>query len=285
MGSMTCRDCRRWWSPYLDSELDATKTFEVSEHLRMCDSCRVRFEREARVDGLIKARLGAGDEMPDAMWARICEDVRRPRRPVFRVGGRGLAMAASVVLLVSAGGLYWRNRDARRAVSTPPIAKQTYTGPTRSVADLLREATPRLAAFDQPVGSDFAGRLDGLCRNLLGASVTLNPTNHPGHDVQLIDVRQRTDDAGTRYVELRVNCCGKPVLLAMSERGHEHAVREFQRACARCPSAGDSPPRFADGVTIQTIERDGVIVTGAAPDRSGQKHLSALLASIGVHRL
>ena len=43
---MNCQEARRFISPYLDSELGQTKTFEVSEHLSECESCRRRFEQE-----------------------------------------------------------------------------------------------------------------------------------------------------------------------------------------------------------------------------------------------
>ena len=44
---MKCHDARKWISPYIDSELDPTKTFELSQHLENCESCKTRFGREA----------------------------------------------------------------------------------------------------------------------------------------------------------------------------------------------------------------------------------------------
>ena len=40
---MNCKEARRWMSPYIDSELGKTKTFEISEHLRYCPACAERF--------------------------------------------------------------------------------------------------------------------------------------------------------------------------------------------------------------------------------------------------
>lgn len=297
MGAMTCSECRRWWSPYLDSELDASKTFEVSEHLRLCEACRLRFEQEARVEGLIKERMSVGDNMPDELWDQICDSVRAAqvsadpspseayssRRRVFGFLNRRLAMAASILLILTAGMLYWR--DFGPSLNRPDRAA-VFDGPTTSVAGLLRTATPQLAAFDQKPCDDFARKLDALGRDVLGASIALNVADRAGaHDVQLIDVQTRTDAAGTRYIEVRINCCGKPAILALSERGHVHAVREFQEIDRRCPSAGDPPPSFAEGLAVQTVERNGVIATGATLETGGHQHLGALLASISVNRL
>lgn len=281
MGRMNCQECRRWWSPYLDSELDATKTFEICEHLRVCESCRLRFDREAEIDGLTRDRLCAGDEMPDAMWAVIRRDVRNPRRQSFRLFGMPLAMAASIALIFVAGFMFYRDGD-------PPAAGPgaiADAGSTRSVVDLLREASPQLAAFSPSPAADCNERLSKLARDALGVSVSLSQEHSMGHDVQIVDVCVRTDETGARYLELRVNCCGKPALVAMSRRQDRPIVREIKEACDRCAGSGDAPPSVLDGVAVQTVERDGVIIAAAAGVDPQHKHVEALLASVSVTHL
>lgn len=280
MGRMTCNECRRWWSPYLDSELDATKTFEVSEHLRVCGPCRERFEREKRVDDSLREKL-CEDGMPDDVWADLCNRVRQPQ-PVARLPWlRPVALAASLVLIVTAGGWVFR-----QMTSTADRAKDvtiTDVTPTIAMASLLRSASPQLAAFtgETKDPADHLADLDQFARDLLGASVSIDVSGFERFDLEFVDVRKRTDDSGTSYIEVRLNCCNYPVLLAFSERGHEHAIAEFREVCGRCPSQGCPPPVKDGGIETRTIERNGVIVAGATND----PHLGEILAAIQVDRV
>ena len=95
---MNCRDVRRWISPYLDSELDQTKTFEISEHLRVCEACAERFEKERRVDSLLVERLEAA---PQLDWNPITRRVLGGRRRIaWAAGLTGLAACAVVAIIV-----------------------------------------------------------------------------------------------------------------------------------------------------------------------------------------
>ena len=82
---MKCSDARARLSAYLDSELDAGSTFEVSRHIRSCPECAARFEEERRVDEAIGARL-RGETLPDEAWTTIRLAVgastRRPSSPM-----------------------------------------------------------------------------------------------------------------------------------------------------------------------------------------------------------
>lgn len=282
MGRMNCQECRRWWSPYLDSELDATKTFEISEHLRVCECCRTRFDREAEIDALTRERLALGEKMPDAMWAAIRHDVCNPQPRVFRLFGWPLAMAASIALIFVAG--FMLSRDGNPPVAGPGAVANA-GGPTRSVVELLREASPQLAAFElTPVG-DVEERLSQLARDMFGVSVSLSMERSMGHDVRIVDVGMRTDETGAQYLELRVNCCGKPALVAMSRRQDRPIVREIKEVCDRCAGSDDAPASVIDGVAVQTVERDGVIIAAAAGADPQHKHVEALLASVTVTHL
>jgi predicted anti-sigma-YlaC factor YlaD len=108
METMNCQECRKWWSPYLDSELDAHTTFQVAEHLRACPSCRERFEREAYFEDWLRTKLRR-DHMPTDVWGALCDQVRGTRTSAGGTGSgawrgrwalRGLALAAAVGLIV-----------------------------------------------------------------------------------------------------------------------------------------------------------------------------------------
>lgn len=280
MGRMTCNECRRWWSPYLDSELDATKTFEVSEHLRVCGPCRERFEREKRVDDALREKL-CEERMPADVWSGLCSRVRQPTPLVRMPWLRPLAIAASLVLIVTAGSLVYR-----QMTSTADRAKDvtiTNVTPNVAMASLLRDASPQLAAFtgEEKGFAERVADLDLLSRDLLGASISIDVAGLERYHLEFVDVRKRTDNSGTDYIEVRLNCCNYPVLLAFSERGHEHVIAEFREVCNRCPSQGCPPPVKDGGIETRTIERNGVIVAGATND----PHLGEILAAIQIDRV
>ncbi len=69
---------RRWTSPYLDSELGDTQTFEVSQHLLTCPECAARFNFERHADARLRLALAEG-AMPDALWWQIVHMVSQRR--------------------------------------------------------------------------------------------------------------------------------------------------------------------------------------------------------------
>lgn len=89
---MNCREARRRLSPYLDSELDPTTTFAISEHLRVCDDCRRRFEVERGVDLAVVAKLSV-ESVPDEVWREVVRPLRTPRGvwELTEAGRRALA--------------------------------------------------------------------------------------------------------------------------------------------------------------------------------------------------
>jgi hypothetical protein len=48
-----------------------------------------------------------------------------------------------------------------------------------------------------------------------------------GHDLRLLNAIARTDDAGNEYLEVRLNCCGKPVLMAVARSIDEVRAAPF----------------------------------------------------------
>jgi hypothetical protein len=197
---MNCQEARRWISPYLDSELGHTKTFEVSEHLSVCDACRRRFEQERFVDLLLTERLR---EVPAMDWEGIEQQALRPRRVMFRVGLSTLALAACVVFAV----VLWRG-----FLGPPNVADEW-------VVDAYRQAAPNHAAFQADEAVEEI-KLASLTRETLGFDVTMLPQTGPGkhHVRKLIAVNERRLADGTPYIEVQLNCCGRPVLLVLARQ-------------------------------------------------------------------
>ncbi len=197
---MKCQDARKWMSPYLDSELGQTKTFEVSEHLRVCPPCAARFESERQADELIRARLER-DRMPAELWRRISRDLAAPRWMRVLRSRAGLALAASILVSVM-GVAIWRTglRDEAR-----PTLVRTFVAESPSNGPFVGEADDKVRAVKtlrESFGLQFV-------TNLIAAS-----SEHTS--LEIVDAVRRSDASGRSFIELHLNCCGKPVLLALA---------------------------------------------------------------------
>jgi hypothetical protein len=67
---MRCEELRKYLSPYIDSELDATVCTAVVDHLAQCQSCNQRFNQEQEIERLLSERLRK-EGMPDAFWKAV----------------------------------------------------------------------------------------------------------------------------------------------------------------------------------------------------------------------
>lgn len=239
---MNCRDTRRWMSPYLDSELGHTKTFEISEHLRQCAPCAERFEREGHVDGLLAEQLR---KTPGLDWDQVLRGaMRRPRvfRP-FQLSALGLAACVALVMWVAWPG---PTEEASRA--------------DRWIATALADAAPESTPFRHV--SNASADLAALAKSTLGIDLQMQlPTKIlRRHTVELVSVHPRVTVDNTPYLELRVNCCGEPVLLAVALR--ENAGR-LVAIFSELTSDGVQSKTLASGVNVVS-RSDGAIVVLAA---------------------
>lgn len=198
---MKCQDARKWISPYLDSELGQTKTFEVSEHLRVCPHCAGRFEAERRADELIRGKLEQ-DRMPAELWRRISRDLAAPSWMRVLRSRAGLALAASLVVSVM-GVAFWRTgprEEARSGLVRTFFAESPASGPFVGKAD---DKVHAVTTLRESLGLQFV-------TDLIAAS-----SEHMG--LEIVDAVRRSDANGRSFIELRINCCGKPVLLALAQ--------------------------------------------------------------------
>ncbi len=197
---MNCKQVRRLISPYLDSELSRTETFEICEHLRHCPDCAARFERERAAEQLIRQKL-LETRMPDDLWRTIRRDLGRPSWSRRGRYAWALGLAASLLLL-ALGSLLWPVGRARN--SLPPV---------------IREYRTVAARTDAAHATGGLNQLTSLLQRTFGDSVTLDLSHPaPGHGgLRLASAQSRTDSAGRRYVEAELVCCGQPVLVVLGE--------------------------------------------------------------------
>lgn len=244
---MNCNEARRWMSPYLDSELGATKTFEVSEHVRTCTTCAARFEAEQRVDGVIRASLSR-DLMPNDLWASVSRAVSTPAW--LRVAQTRRYWALAACLLLAATGVVTL-RPSSRIQHAPRFVQQF-------VAE-----TPKNRPFSV-VGSGLG--LDAM-NSFLRESVALVFSGAPqltamGHTgLQVVSTIQRTDAVGREYVEVRLNCCGEPMLLLLAKSINGDWPTELELLAEFRPGA--SPRSFA-GVEVGIRDIGDVRIVAAS---------------------
>src|SRR5436305_207911 len=118
-------DCKKldpFVTPYVDGELESANRAEVDAHLRVCPPCHARVVVEQSVRDLLSARKHAFKETcaPARLRARCAgaaradlkvrttaEEVVQAFGPaLWRTHTKPLALAASLVLVVSAAFLY-----------------------------------------------------------------------------------------------------------------------------------------------------------------------------------
>ncbi|MBE7506918.1 MAG: zf-HC2 domain-containing protein [Planctomycetia bacterium] len=206
---MNCQQARSRLSPYLDSELDAGTTFAISEHLRGCDGCRGRFEAEREVERLVATRLQSV-HVPNALWDEIVRPIRQRSFSRWRLYVP-LATAAAVLIVTWTG---WTL--SRRERIQPHWVVQEFLAETDG-GQPFATSSPRVnsAGMTMPL-EPFADLVVSLA-----GEYALN------HVVQMVRLDTKADEDGAEFVELRLNCCGEPVLLRAARRDHPGRMREF----------------------------------------------------------
>jgi anti-sigma factor RsiW len=119
-------DCHRidpLVTPYIDGDLNDSDRDLVDRHLGRCRPCRGRVHAEQAVHALIRTRRAAlGDAaVPPALRAR-CASLGRSttsllRTPAWRARAMGLALAASLVLVVAGAFVYEATERSTRVMA------------------------------------------------------------------------------------------------------------------------------------------------------------------------
>ena len=242
---MNCREARTWMSPYLDSELGPTKTFEVSEHLRTCAACERRFDRERRADQLMASRLGT-TEMPGELWSRIGREVSTPRWVRSLRSPALLALAACVALAILATAVFHEGAGAPLA---PPIV--------RAFAALTPEDRPFARRSSEPSVDINAALQEAVSVPLVMAPPS---DSFAAHKLEVIEIVRQTDQRGRTYSEVRINCCGQPVLLVLAEPGDGGLPAAFRDL----PRTGGPFAATFDGVNVAAHDLGGVVAVAVS---------------------
>lgn len=248
---MNCKQVRRLISPYLDSELSRSETFEVCEHLRQCPDCAARFEQERAAEALIRERL-LETRMPDPLWNGIRRNLTHRGPLHFSRHAWTLATAASL-LLVAVGVMIWQARDT--AANLPPVIREYQTVAARTNAAAAAGGVDQLAS---------------VLRRTFGGDVTFQMPEHvTGHRaLRLAGAETHYDAQGRKYVEARLVCCGQPVLLVLGELrdGPPEILRDL-------PLEKPDVEENFDGVRVHT--RAGARLAAAVVSRHPIWHIAS----------
>ena len=251
---MSCQEARKWISPYLDSELDPTKTFEVSQHLEQCDRCQDRFEKEARADGLITTSLRREEQYVD--WSAIERQILAPARRVIPIRPKWLLAAAACVafILISQGD--W-------------LGSTVAAHPAQWAVDELHTLSPDCLPFPEGRGCT-PDEINEIAATALDCrlGIPIIDGRLAGHPVTLIQRNMRTCDAGTDRVEIRLNCCGKPVLLIVGKCSQRGMMKDIAAALEK--AGGDYSDRRSSHRTnynVRAIKKGKYIVLAVSPHK------------------
>jgi len=254
--SKNCQSVRGMLMLYLDSELDATATLSVNQHLVRCPECRERFEAEQLIESAIAGGLQTGEDMPEDVWGRLTDSLAsevsgaleseagrvapgstraRPSSPGQSF--RGLAWLAAAAMLVAAITLW--NLDSG------------VLGEARN-GDLVHQLAALHRAPAAPADGDPALVARALLSDMsLPASLlpaAALESSVAGHAVSLVSA-ERVQVADVAALNLRYDCCGVPTSVFLIPRGDD----------ATLPAEFDD---FAyDGLITRALLSGGVIVS------------------------
>jgi len=151
---MKCQQARIYLSPYLDSELDPTTTYEVSRHLETCSACADLFAAEEELERAIRARLRRprGDEEEVIERALSRAFALRTRLSSWR----GVFAAASLLLVL---GLFAYRLTSITGDPVPELVAMAAEDHRRY---LVGDVSPELLTKDPAdLTSFFDGKLAG----------------------------------------------------------------------------------------------------------------------------
>ncbi len=251
---MQCQEARKWISPYLDSELDPTKTFEVSQHLESCTPCRERFEKEGRADGLIGAALRREESFVD--WPAIERQILAPVRRVIPIRPRWLLAAAACVafLLISQGD--W-------------LGSTVAAYPAQWAVDELHSLSPDCSPFPEDRGCT-TDDVNEIAEVALDCRLEIPITGGllAGHAVTLIERNKRTCAAGTDRIEIRLNCCGNPVLLIVGKCDQSGIMKDIAAALEKAGGKySDERSSHSTTYHVRAIKKGKYIVLAVSPHK------------------
>ena len=163
MGNSDCENIREKLDPYLDNELLVETNQSVLDHLGFCQDCAEELESRIELRRLLKAALNISkDDESDrdaSSRKRTQMALARERGRIITARLRWMALAASVIVALTLGLVYWRSAKTPMPPNSSPIANSTST-PAVLIADVDRDAVEnhQVCALSYPPNWAFDGQ-------------------------------------------------------------------------------------------------------------------------------
>lgn len=240
--SKNCQSVRAKLMLYLDSELDATATLSVNQHLVRCPDCRDRFEAEQLLESAIAGGLQAGESMPEDVWSRLTDSLAAEvAQSLENEAGRVPPMSAdsqlgpggttSTTTSPSRGGSFraaaWLAAAAMLVVSVmlwnqdSGVLGEARNGDFVNQLAVLHRA-PQVPTNGDPALAARALLSDmSLPASLLPAAALKSSVG--GHAVSLVSA-ERVRLANGAALNLRFDCCGVPTSVFLIPRGESGSL-------------------------------------------------------------
>jgi anti-sigma factor RsiW len=159
VGEADCQNIQEMLDPYLDNELLVETNQSVLDHIGFCQECAAESERRIEMRRLLKAALVEdGDESngEDFSRKRIQMALDRERRPGITAQIRWAVLAASLILALGLGLVYWRVGNTSKPANPSAITISTPT-PSVLIADVDRDAVEnhQVCALSYPANWTF----------------------------------------------------------------------------------------------------------------------------------
>jgi anti-sigma factor RsiW len=181
-------------SSLVDGDLSAADRAEVDTHLELCEQCRTTLEGLRAVKAWMSSDSATpADRAAPAGWSQL--RTRLPRRSVAaRAGGwRRLAIAASVLVVVTASAMWWK-------ASSPTTPSRTHSPAVAPLEALARERLATLPAAKSQALRSSLRIIDGAIADAYAARVA-----DPANDfvaTYLDDLLKRKADALREVIEM-----------------------------------------------------------------------------------
>ncbi|HPF40542.1 MAG TPA: hypothetical protein P5081_21645 [Phycisphaerae bacterium] len=228
---MDCQTARKWMSPYLDSELETAKTFEISEHLRACECCRHRFDAERRVDEMVGARLKR-EAMPPEVWSTLRREVNRSHL-LHRLRVPSVVAAAACLALFAM--VYFKSGGSS------PSRREAFQG---EWALYVNEA-PKAEEY---ISTD---EIEAALKKEYGLSFSTSRKDTHGHPIEVIGARHVLFGSQPA-LELRLKCCGKVAVITAVHQADADKLPEDLRELTKS-AAGRSVSENGVNVRVDSI--------------------------------
>ncbi|SPE59518.1 hypothetical protein SBV1_3280021 [Verrucomicrobia bacterium] len=173
---MRCDEVQSLRGPYLDSELEATASLRIEQHLKSCPDCARLFDEEQRLEAWLKTGMNQGQRTA-SLWERTEQAVLEAerasfrRQPASRVVQPGL-VARAVLALPERLWAGWR--DSRRVWSALAATWIIILGLNLTARE-SRET--QLARQDAPSASELRSALEQKQLLMVDLAVSIEPAS------------------------------------------------------------------------------------------------------------